>query len=246
MGAERRRVALVTGGARRIGRAIALDLADFGCDVAVHCHTSRAEAGETAEMIRGRGRRAVVLEADLKDPEATAALARQTAEALGGLDILVNNASSFERMTLEAFSLAEWNATLAVNLTAPMVLAQAAWPYLRADHAGRIVNLLDIAADRPWPDYLAYCVSKAALANLTTALAKAMAPDVHVNGVAPGAALSAKGADAENLKAITRRIPALRVGTVEEIAAVVRFMVSGATYMTGTILNVDGGRGIAW
>jgi len=241
-----RRVALVTGAAKRIGRAIALELARAGCDVAVHCRQSRDQAEETAELIRGLDRRAAVLAADLADPQATATLAAQTVEVLGGLHILVNNASAFDRMCLADFSLEAWNATLALNLTAPMVLSHAAYPHLRANHQGQIVNLLDIAAERPWPDHLAYCVSKAALSNLTTALARAMAPDVRVNGVAPGAALFPESQNTAQIKAITRRIPALRVGTAEEVAAVVRFMVCEASYVTGAILNVDGGRSIAW
>lgn len=241
-----RRIALITGAAKRIGRAIALELAKSGCDVAVHCHTSREEADETAEMIRRMDRRATVLTADLADPKAAAALVGQTVEALGGLNVLINNASIYERMSITEFSLPAWNAALALNLTAPMILAHAAYPHLREDHNGQIVNLLDIAAERPWPDHLAYCISKAGLATLTSALAKAMAPEVRVNGVAPGAALFPKDEDKATIKAITRRIPALRLGTVEEIAATVRFMVCDATYLTGAVLNVDGGRSIAW
>jgi len=244
--AEEARVALVTGAAKRIGRAIALELAKCGCDIAVHCHTSREEADETAEMIRKMDRRATVLAADLSDPEAATALVGRTIEALGSLNVLINNASAYDRMNLSDFSLSAWNATLAMNLTAPMLLAHAAYPHLCADHNGQIVNLLDIAAERPWPDHLAYCVSKAGLSTLTSALARAMAPDVRVNGVAPGAALFPEGEDRATIKAITRRIPALRLGTVEEIAATVRFMVCDATYLTGAILNVDGGRSIAW
>lgn len=244
--AEEGRVALITGAAKRIGRAIALELAESGCDIAIHCHTSRDQAEETAEMIRRLDRRATVLTADLADPQAAAALVGQTIEALGELNVLINNASVYERMSLSDFSLPAWNATLALNLTAPMVLAHAAYPHLCADRNGQIVNLLDIAAERPWSDHLSYCVSKAGLSTLTSALAKAMAPDVRVNGVAPGAALFPENEDKAAIKAITRRIPALRLGTVEEIAAAVRFMVCDATYLTGAILNVDGGRSIAW
>lgn len=244
--AEGNKVALVTGGAKRIGRAIALELARGGYDVAVHCHTSRAEAIETARMIGEMGRRSTVLSADLGDPEAAAALPRRTAEALGSLSILVNNASTFEKMPFAGFRLEDWNATLAVNLTGPMVLSHAAYEFLKESPPGHIVNLLDIASDRPWPDYLAYCTSKAALSTLTLALAKALAPEVHVNGVAPGAALFPESQNPAERKEITRRIPAMREGTAEEIAAVVRFMVSGASYMTGSVLNVDGGRSIAW
>ncbi|MCG8407341.1 MAG: SDR family NAD(P)-dependent oxidoreductase [Phycisphaerales bacterium] len=240
------RIALVTGAAKRIGRTIALELARLGCDVAVHCHASHEDAAATAEKIRQLGRQATVLSADLKDPQATESLAKQTVDALGGLNILINNASIFESMKLEEFSLPKWNETLAVNMTAPMVLSHAAYPHLRARPTGHIVNLLDISAKRPWSSYLSYCASKAGLSNLTLGLAKAMAPEVLVNGVAPGAALSPENYSKDEIKAVTRHIPAMRWGTPENVASAVRFLVTGASYMTGTILNVDGGRSIAW
>jgi pteridine reductase len=239
-------VALITGAAKRIGRAIALELARGGCDVAIHYNTSAAEAEETAEAVRQLGRRAVLLRASLTDPAATAALPDQAAKALGRLDILVNNASTFTPMDVAGFSLAEWNRTLMVNLTAPMMLAHAAYPHLKARGQGRIINLLDIWADRSWPEYLAYCASKAGLSTLTQALAKAMAPDVRVNGVAPGAAMFPQDYDQEKIKAITRHIPGLRAGTAEDVATAVRFLIGGCDYMTGVILAVDGGRNIAW
>jgi pteridine reductase len=239
-------VALITGSARRIGRAIALELAKGGCDVAIHYNTSAAEAEEVAEAVRQLGRRAVTLAAPLTDETATAALPDRAVEALGRLDILINNASTFVPMNLPDFALEEWNRTLAINVTAPMILAHAAHPHLKARGRGRIVNLLDICVDRPWPEYLAYCVSKAGLSNLTQALAKAMAPDVRVNGVAPGAAMFPEDYDQEKIKAITRHIPGLRAGTAEDVAAAVQFLVAGCDYITGSILAVDGGRNIAW
>jgi NAD(P)-dependent dehydrogenase (short-subunit alcohol dehydrogenase family) len=239
-------VALITGSARRIGRAIALELAKCGCDVAIHYNTSAEDAEQTAEAVRGLGRRAVTLAAPLTDPEATAALPDQAVKALGRLDILVNNASTFVPMSLAEFSVAEWNRTLMVNLTAPMILAHAAHPHLKARQRGRIVNLLDICADRPWPEYLAYCVSKAGFSSLTQALAKAMAPDVRVNGVAPGSAMFPEDYDQEKIKTITRHIPGLRAGEPEDVAAAVRFLVAGCDYITGAVLAVDGGRNIAW
>jgi pteridine reductase len=239
-------VALITGSARRIGRAIALELAKCGCDIAIHYNSSAADAEQTAEAVRQMGRRAVTLAAPLTDPEATAALPARAAKALGRLDILINNASTFSPLALADFSLAEWNRTLAVNLTAPMILAHAAGPHLKTHQQGRIVNLLDICVERPWPEYLAYCASKAGLSALPQALAKAMAPDVRVNGVAPGAAMFPEDYDQEKIKSITRHIPGLRAGTAEDVAAAVRFLVAGCDYMTGAILAVDGGRNIAW
>ncbi|MBN2559950.1 MAG: SDR family oxidoreductase [Phycisphaerae bacterium] len=240
------KIALITGAGKRIGRAIALELARHGCDIAVHCRTSGEHAEETAEEIRGLGRRAVVLTADLADLKTVATLPRQAAQALGGLNILVNNAATFKPMSLETFSVARWNETLDVNLTAPMVLAHAAFPFLRAEPRGNIVNLVDVSAERPWPDYLAYCVSKAGLSFLTQMLAKALAPAVHVNAVAPGPAMFPEDFDKAKIKAITRRIPAMRAGSPEDVAMAVRFLVADGSYITGAILAVDGGKSIAW
>lgn len=239
-------VALVTGGAKRIGRAITMELAKRGCDVALHYRTSAAEAERTAELVRGLGRRAEVFRAALDDAGAADALPRLAVERLGRLDILINNAAAFEPMSLDDFSPTAWNATLAVNLTAPMILARAAFPFLKAHGHGRIVNLVDVCVERPWPDHLAYCVSKAGLVTLTRALAKAMAPAVRVNAVAPGAALFPEGYTAENIKAIIRHVPALRAGAPEDVAAAVVFLAADCDYVTGAILAVDGGRSIAW
>lgn len=240
------KVAMVTGAGRRIGRAIAVALAEAGCDLAVHYHTSEEDAAKTAELVAGKGRRAVLIQGDLSCPDVASALPKQAVDVLGSLDFLVNNASIFERMDLGGFSVEAWNRTLAVNLTAPMVLSQAAHPYLREHGGGCIVNLTDISADRPWSDYLAYCSSKAALTCLTLALARAMAPDVRVNAVAPGAAMFPENADPAEIKAVTRRIPAMRAGSAEDVASAVRFLLADAAYVTGTIVAVDGGRSIAW
>ena len=240
------KVALVTGAGRRIGRAISVELARCGCDLALHYYTSKDDAAETAGMVEGLGRRAVLFKANLAEGEAAGSLPKRAVEALGSLDFLVNNASTFEQMDLQGFSLAAWNQTLAVNVTAPMILSHAAHPFLREANPGRIVNLSDIAAERPWPGYLAYCVSKAGLTCLTQALAKAMAPDVRVNAVAPGAALFPDDFHVDTIKVITRRVPSLRAGTAEDVAAAVRFLITDADYVTGTILAVDGGRSIAW
>lgn len=240
------KVALVTGAGRRIGRAIALELAERGCDLALHFNRSDEAAAETAAMVESLGRRASLLQADLGDATAAGHLAERAVEALGSLSILVNNASMFEQMDLAGFTVEAWNRTMAVNLTAPMILCRSAAPFLRRYGPGRIVNLGDISAERPWSDHLAYCVSKAGLSCLTQALAKALAPDIHVNAVAPGAAVFPEDYPPEKIKAITRRVPAMRAGSAAEVAAAVRFLVAEADYVTGTVLAVDGGRSIAW
>ncbi len=240
------KAALITGGAKRIGRTTALELARRGCDIAIHYCTSQTDAEETKRLVEAEGRRAILLQADLSDPAAAARLPQQAADGLGRLNILVNNASVFEEMSLSSFSIENWQRTLAVNLTAPMVLSNAAFPLLRADKSGRIVNLSDIAAERPWPNHLAYCVSKAALSCLTVALAGAMAPDVHVNAVALGIALFPEHYDEAKRRELIRNVPAMRAGTLEEVAATITFLVAGSDYITGAVLPCDGGRSIAW
>ncbi len=239
------RVALVTGGARRVGRAIALELARAGYDVAVHCRRSLDDARQTVARIESLGRRAALIQADLTDAGAPRLLVDQTVGQLGGLNVLVNNASLWEPTPLADLSRESWEAHLAANLTAPAMLAQQAWPHLRARPPGRVVNICDISADRPWADYVAYCVSKGGLVTLTRALAKAMAPDVCVNGISPGVALLPDACDEETRRTALRRVPLKREGQVDDVAAAVRFLVEGGDYITGQIINVDGGRSIA-
>jgi pteridine reductase len=234
---------LVTGAGRRVGRAIALELARRGCDVAVHCLRSVEEAHQTAADIRQSGRRAVVLAADLAEAGAAAGLPNRCREALGGLDLLVNNAAVFEP-TGETFDAARWNRTLAINLTAPAILAFHAAPLM--SEGGSIINISDIAGDRPWPSYAAYCASKAGLTALTKSLAAAFAPRIRVNGVAPGVADWPDEYDEAKRQRLTARIPAGRAGTPEEVAAAVRFLAEDATYVTGIVLAVDGGRNVSW
>ncbi len=235
------RVVLITGAARRVGRAIALRLASAGCHVAVHYHGSADDAATTAADCRARGVQSEVFQADLGDAVATAALVPAVLGRFGRLDVLVNNASVFERMRLEDFAPAAWEATLRVNLTAPMVLAHAARTAL-IDAGGRIVNLCDAATQRPWADHLAYIVSKAGLDALTRVLAKAFAPRVNVVGVAPGVAAWPADYGAELREKLTARIPLRRSGTPEDIAAAVHFLLADGDYITGIVLPVDGGR----
>lgn len=235
------RVVLVTGAARRVGRAIALRLASAGCRVAVHAHTSGADAERTAADCRVAGGAAEVFLADLADAAAAAGLVEAVAARFGRLDVLVNNASVFPPMTFEQFTVTDWERTLRVNLTAPMVLAHAAGAALRTA-GGRIVNLCDAATARPWPDHIAYMVSKAALEMLTRVLARALAPEINVVGIAPGAVAWPAHYDEATRRHLTERIPLGRVGSPEDIAAAVHFVLSAGDYITGAIIPVDGGR----
>jgi pteridine reductase len=238
-------VALITGAARRVGRAIALELARAGFDVAVHYRSSAGDAEQTSADIASIGRRCVIIQADLADPAAPDRLVQQTVQELGSLGVLVNNASLWESSRLDEMTRATWQAHIDVNLTAPAMLAQTAWPHLRKRPPGHVINLCDVAAERPWADYVAYCASKGGLVTLTRALAKAMAPDVCVNGVSPGVVMLPEDCDERTRRAALARVPMKREGSPDDVAATVRFLVEHGGYITGQILNVDGGRSIA-
>ncbi len=235
------RVALITGAARRVGRAIALRLAAAGCPIALHYHRSRAAAEQTADECRAAGVRVELFGDDLADPDAPGRLIHATLAGFGRLDALVNNAAVFERDNLETLTAASWRRTLDVNLTAPLLLAQAAREALRAAR-GMVVNLCDAAIGRPMPDYLSYCVSKGGMETLTRVLARALAPEVNVVGVAPGVAAWPDDYDAETRARLTRRIPLLRSGTPDGVAALVHFLLREGDFITGTIIPIDGGR----
>ena len=240
-------VALVTGGGKRVGRAIALELARAGCHVAVHYRRSEAEARRVAGQILSLDRQAVTVRGDLGDPASWPAVVRETVEGLGRLDILVNNASAFRTATpdtIEAFDPTVWRCVLRTNLEAPMGLCHHARRHLEAHGRGKIVNLSDISADRPWPDHLAYCVSKAGLDALTKGLARALAPAIQVSGVASGIAAFPDDYSQALRRRLISRVPLRRAGTPEEVAEVVRFLVETADYVTGEVIRIDGGRGI--
>jgi len=242
---ENSNVALVTGGAKRVGRAIAVELARAGCDVAVHYRGSYEDARQTGSTIESLGRRVVLVQADLAEAAPPGELVEQTVSGLGGLNVLVNNASLWEPTPLAKLSAESWRAHLEVNLTAPAMLAQAAWPHLRRRPPGHVINICDISADRPWADYIAYCVSKGGLVTLTRALARAMAPDVCVNALSPGVVMLPDDCDEQTRRAALRRVPMGREGSPQDIATAARFLVEGGSYITGQVINVDGGRSIA-
>lgn len=240
-------VALVTGGAQRTGRAIVIELARAGCDVSIHYRSSRAEAEQLAADVGTMGRGAVTVAGDLTDPASWPVIVGQTVDHFQRLDILVNNASAFltgKPGSIDAFDRGQWESMLRTNVVAPAALCHHARAYLKAGGSGKIVNLCDISADRPWPRHLAYCVSKAALSALTKGLAVALAPAVQVNGVAPGIAVFPDEYSSETRRELTRRVPLGREGTPEEVAQLVRFLVESGDYITGQVIPIDGGRGV--
>ena len=239
--------ALVTGGATRVGRAIVLELARAGCDVAIHYRRSRDKAFELADQVRELGRRVCTAHGDLNAASSWELVIEECVAGLGRLDILVNNAAEFlteQPDTIEAFDPALWEQMLRTNLIAPVGLIHSARRHLEAHGHGKIVNLCDSSANRPWPRHLAYCASKAGLTTLTKALSKALAPTIQVNGVAPGIAEFPDVYPEEHRQSLVDRVPLGRAGTAAEIAGVVRFLVENADYITGKVIAVDGGLSI--
>ncbi len=243
MDPNERRVALVTGAARRVGRVIAKTLHGAGYDVAIHCRGSRAEAEQLAcELENRRAGSTLVLQAELADPSAPEALVRQTVQRFRRLDALVNNASSFYPTPVGETTPTQWDELFAANARAPYFLAQAAAPHLRRAR-GAIVNLVDIYAEQPLAKHPVYSMAKAALAMATRALAKELGPEVRVNGVAPGAVLWPEtGKSVDEQQAIVARSALKRAGAPEDVAGAVLFLLRDATFVTGEILRVDGGR----
>ena len=241
----RGRWGLVTGAAKRIGRSIALALAGRGLNVIVHYNASADAAAATVREIEALGVRALALRADLGRGDDLVRLAREAEARSGGVDVLVNNASNYLRAPFDELTEAIWDASLDVNLKAPFLLAWHLGRAMKARGRGRIVNLADWAGERPYADYLPYCVSKAGVVSLTKALAKALAPAVQVNAVAPGPVMPPEDLTPSEREAIVRATPLRRFGTPEDVARCVRFLVEEADFTTGAVYLVDGGRLIA-
>jgi len=237
------RIALVTGGGIRVGRAIALALGAAGADVAVHYRGSREGAESAAAEIRSQGRRAVVVPGDLASPEDCRTVVRESAAALGGLDFVVHSASNFHRATLAETDEKLWDSSMDVNARAGLLLAREAAATLR-ERRGRVVLVSDFLAETPARHYLAHSVSKAAVEGLVRALAVELAPEVAVNGVAPGTVLPPEGTTPEEVNRLARIIPARRIGSPEDVAATVVFLCAGPAFLTGQVIRVDGGRSI--
>jgi NAD(P)-dependent dehydrogenase (short-subunit alcohol dehydrogenase family) len=239
------RAALVTGGAKRIGRAIALALADAGFSVAVHCNNSRAEADHTLNAIAERGGRAVVLQTDLSREADVERLVPDATRALGPLGVLVNNASRFERDEWDDASRSSWDMHIEANLRAPFVLMQAFAKALPSDARGAVTNMLD---ERVWsltPHFVSYTVSKAALWTLTQTMALALAPRIRVNGIGPGPAVPSPRQTAAQFARQSESVPLGHGTSPEEIGAAVIAILSMPA-MTGQMIALDGGQHLQW
>jgi 3-oxoacyl-[acyl-carrier protein] reductase/pteridine reductase len=247
--------ALVTGGARRIGRAIALALAQAGADVAISSRTAQSEAGQTAAEIAALGRRSLAVPCDIRSEASVRAAVSAVVSAFGRLDILVNNAAVFASAALESLPLDQWDAVFETNARGPFLAAREALPHLRAAH-GSIVNIGSLGGLHAWAGHAHYCASKAALHMLTQAMAKAFAPEVNVNCVAPGwvemndspdqpSAAPRGAADRAQAARFAAKTPMGRNGDANDVAQAVLFFATGPHFITGQTLAVDGGLGLS-
>jgi 3-oxoacyl-[acyl-carrier protein] reductase/pteridine reductase len=234
--------ALVTGGARRIGREIALTLAHAGANVAITYRHSQADADETVYSLESLGIRAAAIHCDVRAESSVREAVADAASHFGRLDLLINNAAVFSSAPLSSMSIEEWDAVFETNARGPFLVSREALPHLRAVR-GRIVNIGSLGGLHPWASHAHYCASKAALHMLTLAMAKSFAPEVSVNCVAPGWIETSESPDDE-ARRFAARTPMQRNGTAEDIAQAVLFFASGPDFVTGQILCVDGGLGL--
>lgn len=232
--------ALVTGAARRIGREIAMTLARAGADIALTYHHSEHDARETSAQITKLGVRGFALSCDLRDPDSIRAAAQQSIANLRRLDVLVNNAGCYQTRNFNAISVQDWDEVFAVNVRGAFLMTQVCADELRL-RRGRIVNIGSLGGMRPWATHAHYCASKAALHMLTQASAKALAPEIAVNCVAPGMIDQGEAERAEVLSRFAAKTPMQRNGTASDVARAVLFFASSPEFITGQILAVDGG-----
>jgi NAD(P)-dependent dehydrogenase (short-subunit alcohol dehydrogenase family) len=237
------KTALVTGAARRLGRASALALAQAGADVAITFNHSAREARETVVDLSGFGVRAFALRCDVTDEASVRAMMKDAGRELGRIDILVNNAANYETAEFEKLTVRQWDAIFASNTRGPFLVSREALPYLKK-RRGRIINMGSLGGLRPWATHAHYCSSKAAVHMLTKVMAKALAPEIAVNVVAPGMIDLGEKAAAAFMRKMAKQTPMRRNGTAADIAAAVIFFATAPHFVTGQVLAVDGGIGL--
>jgi 3-oxoacyl-[acyl-carrier protein] reductase/pteridine reductase len=234
---------LVTGAAKRLGRASALAAAENGADVAITYRESAREARAAVGELARYGVQALAVRCDVTDEKNVQEMVKEVASELGGIDVLVNNAANYETVEFEKITPAQWDAMFASNTRGPFLVSRAALPYLRK-RRGRIVNMGSLGGLRPWATHAHYCSSKAAVHMLTKVMAKALAPEIAVNAVAPGMIDLGEKSAAAFMKKMAKRTPMQRSGTAADIAAAVMFFAAAPHFITGQVLAVDGGLGL--
>ncbi len=240
----RNQVVLVTGAGKRIGRAIALTLGRAGASVVVHYHRSKREAEATAREIRAMGVESMAVRADVSRPAQVQAMFRAVDKRFGRLDLLVNNAGVFFPGRWDKLNERDWDRILGANLKGPFFCAQAAARVMLRGQGGHIINISSLGGLQAWPGYMHYCASKAALIMLTRCLAKALAPHIRVNSVAPGTILFPGEERDPQIKKLIRATPLQTAGRAEDIASAVLYLATSAEFINGQILAVDGGKSI--
>lgn len=245
------KTALITGGARRLGRASAIALAKAGADVAITFHNSGADAREAVIDMSALGVRAFALRCDVTDEDSVREMMKEAGRELGRIDILVNNAANYETADFEKLTVKQWDAIFASNTRGPFLVAREALKWmrrLRGKGSGpieaKIINMGSLGGLRPWATHAHYCSSKAALHMLTKVMAKALAPDIAVNAVAPGMIDMGEKSAAAFMRRMAKQTPMRRNGRAEEIAAAVLFFAMAPQFVTGQVLAVDGGLGL--
>src|SRR5882757_8033850 len=238
-----KKIVLVTGAARRLGRATALAAAEQGADVAITYRDSEREARALVGELARKGASALAVRCDVTDEISVREMVKEVADELGGIDVLVNNAANYETATFEKLTVAQWDAIFASNTRGPFLVSREALPYLRK-RKGQIVNMGSLGGLRPWPTHAHYCSSKAAVHMLTKVMAKALAPEIAVNAVAPGMIDLGEKAAAAFMRRMAKQTPMRRNGTAADIAAAVMFFATAPKFITGQILAVDGGLGL--
>ena len=235
------KVALVTGGAKRVGRSIALALAERGAEVVLHYRGSEREAQEALALIKRAGGKPVAVQGDVSVAADVDRIVETAMQAFGRIEILVNNAALFYRTPFEDLTQEDWDRLLDVNLKGPFLLCRTIGAIMLRQGQGKIVNMADIAGQKVWAEYIPYSVSKAGVIALTIGLAKALAPNVQVNAIAPGTVLLPEGTSPEEEERAVRRVPLDRLGSPEDIARAVVYLVEN-DFITGEVLRVDGGQ----
>lgn len=237
-------VALVTGSGRRLGRQIALALAGVGFDIVVHYNKSEAGAEETCRQIEGLGSRSFMTRADISDSSEVKQMVEESLAKFVQIDVLVNNAGVFSRGLWENIDPASWREVLAVNLTGTFLCTQAVGREMVKRGVGRIINLSSIGGIQAWPNHIPYSVSKSGVATLTRCFARALAPSVMVNAIAPGTIIIEGEEDSSMQHIPVERIPMKRYGIPIDITSLVLFLATSGSYVTGQVFTVDGGRSL--
>ncbi|MDQ2890932.1 MAG: SDR family oxidoreductase [Gemmatimonadota bacterium] len=235
-----RRVALVTGGAHRLGMALSTALATEGMRVAIHYNASKVDAAALVSELSSQGCECRAYQADLRDRHSPASLVAAVAQDFGGLDVLVNSAAVMQRTPFADISVEEWDDIFALNLRAPFFVSQAAAPWLRRAR-GCVVNMADLAAFETWPEFIPHGISKAGIVQMTRALARTLAPEIRVNAIAPGAVLLPASWDEAAHAHFASTTPLRRLGSASDVTAALLYLLR-AEYVTGETLIVDGGR----